>query len=135
MKRSAKIMSFAMALSVTTAMVPLASAQTQLSNPGAPPTPTQVHQQQSASNQKQQAPTIEPRVRPPAPQLELLVGMLLRAQSSELGIPVVSKGGPTGRTRREPCDASAYAVLGPDSFEKPQRMRCVAAGSVPAKRV
>jgi hypothetical protein len=39
---------------------------------------------------------VKPRV-PTVPQLELLLGALARVRSSELGIAVASRGGPTGR--------------------------------------
>ena len=52
MKRSIKLMSFALALSMTTALGPQALAQTQPANAGAPPAQSQP-QQQSTSQQTQ----------------------------------------------------------------------------------
>jgi hypothetical protein len=52
MKLSEKIMSFVMALSLTTAMVPQASAQTQPANSGAPQTATPAQKQTPAQQQQ-----------------------------------------------------------------------------------
>jgi hypothetical protein len=59
MKHSAKVMSLAMALSVTTAMVPQGSAQTQPPNAGAPQGATPAQQQ----TQTQQQQTTHPKAK------------------------------------------------------------------------
>jgi len=102
MKHSAKVMSLVMALSVTTAMVSQASGQTQ---------PDQAQQQKQDQQQKQaqqqqntqnnrtaRVRLIGLRVRQPEPQSEPLRETLPRARSSELGIPVASRGGRTDST-------------------------------------
>jgi hypothetical protein len=108
MKRSAKVMSFVLACALTPAIVPEASAQTQTANPetapAGTPTPQQKQsQQQTPSRQQQntQGTLIGLRVRQQEPQSEPLRATLPPARSSELGIPVGSREGPTGTASKD----------------------------------
>jgi hypothetical protein len=93
MKHSAKAISFAMALTVTSAMVP-ASAQIQ---PASPPAQQQTQtQQQQTSHPKDKSTAAGAAVG------AMTTGTPPRARSSELGIPVASREGPTGSSSNTP---------------------------------
>jgi len=105
MKRSAKVMSFVLACAVTPVIVPQASAQTQPANPGTPPAATQTPQQTPTPQQKQtqqQKNNQGTANRAKGAAAGAAIGAATTAtpppaRSSELDIPVASKGGPTGR--------------------------------------
>jgi hypothetical protein len=118
MRHLAKVMLLAMALSVTTAMVPQAIAQTpprrrrpcsRRSNPRRPSNPR--NRRNPSHNRAAKVRLIGLRVRPPAPQLEPSLATRPPARSSELGIPAARRDGTTGRTSRERVRAGARADL------------------------
>jgi hypothetical protein len=98
MKHSAKLMSLAMVLTVTTASEAQTPAQTP---PAATPAQQQMQTGQQTQAQQQQSTHSRAKGAAAAPQLEPLPGMLPRARSSELGMPVVRRGERTGRPRHQ----------------------------------
>jgi hypothetical protein len=116
MKYSAKFITFVMALS-TSAMVPPASGQTQPANPGAPQlrcnltNRCNLHNRRKSNRRRNlslnRTPTVGLRVRQLVPQSEPLRGTQQGARSLELGIPVASRGGPTGGSNIETTGRAA----------------------------
>ena len=104
MKHSVKVMSFVMALSGTTAMVPQASAQTQPAKPS---------NRRKLSNTR--TPTVGPRVRQPEPlsepSRETLARERRRNGSWPYGPLLAAQGGKNAKKRAEVAVVRKLAVL------------------------
>jgi hypothetical protein len=92
-KRSAKVMAFVLACAVTPVIVPQASAQTQLANPGTPPAATQIPQQPPPAQQQKNSQGTANRAKGAAAGAATTGNA---AAGAVVGIPVARRGGPTG---------------------------------------